>query len=165
MPSAYPRNRINTITVPSAGLTIATTAYTSGDVLGSQMQFRLGSLDTRDGGSFGRLHQLMVIDKAKVLAATGVELWLFSTAVTPAADNAAVSFSDADMQSLVGIFALTTLYDTALNTTAVLNPAEERPIWCGNGGLVYGSLITRSGNSFFGAETDLTVVMSYQAEV
>ncbi len=165
MASAYPRGRITPIVVPSAGLTTSVTAYTSGDVLGTQLQFRLGQTDTSQGASVGELEQLFVVDKSKGMAATGVELWLFSSAVTPAADNAALSFSDADMQSLVGIFALTTIYETALNNVAVLNPEESRPIWCGNTGLLYGSLVTRSGNAVFGAVTDLTVIMHYMPEV
>lgn len=164
MASAYPRDRITPITVPSAGLTTATTAYTSGDMVGTQMQFRLGANDSGTGNSVGNLVQLIVIDKAKVIT-VGIELWLFSTAVTQAADNAPISYSDADMQNLIGIFPCTTIYQTALNTIAVLDATEERPVWCGANGLAYGSLVTRSANSFFGAATDLTVVLYYQPEV
>lgn len=159
MASATPRGKIVPIKVSSAGLTTATTSYTSGDVLGSQMQFRVGD---GFGDAQGCVTELVVIDKAGVIG--NVELWLFSSAVTPAADNAAVSFSDAHMQDLVAILPCSTAYVNAANKTVMMVPTEERPVFTAAGGILYGSLVTRSGHTFFGAVTDLTVIMHYKAK-
>lgn len=158
MAGVHPRKQVRQITASSTGLTTATTAYVSGDVLGGQLQFRIGD---GQGAAYGELTQLLVIDRAAVIGT--VELWLFSTAVTPAADNAAVSFSDADMQNLVGIFNCATSYTNALNKVSMLDPADARPVFSGASGILYGSLVTRSGHTFFGAASDLTVVMHFQA--
>ncbi len=157
MASAHPRHQVTPIVVSSSGLTIGG-SYTSGDVVGAQMQFKIGD---GFGAAYGELCQLVVVDKAAVLGAC--ELWLFSSAVTPAADNAALSFSDADMQVLVSIVPLATAYTTALNKVVVYDPAEGRPLFSKAGGILYGSLVTRTGNTGFGAATDLTFIMHYKA--
>lgn len=160
MASAFPRERCTPLAVASAGLTTATTAYTSGDVLGSQLQFRWGD---GFGPAYGELCNAFVIDKAAVIGT--VELWLFSTAVTPAADNAAVSFSDADLQSLITVVNLNTSFATALNKVSMMDPTYSEPsIWCSAAGIMYGTLVTRSGHTFFGAATDLTVVLHIEPE-
>lgn len=157
MASAHPRHQVTPIVVPSAGLTIGG-SYTSGDVVGSQMQFKIGD---GFGAAYGEIEQVVVVDKAAVLGAC--ELWLFSSAVTAAADNAALSFSDADMQDLVAILPLSTVYTTALNKVVVLDPTEGRPVFSKAAGILYGTLVTRTGNTGFGAATDLTVIMHYKA--
>jgi hypothetical protein len=158
MASAHPRGQVTPIPVASAGLTVGG-SYTSGDVLGGQMQFRIGD---GFGAAYGEITQVVVIDKAAVLGAC--ELWLFSSAVTPASDNAALSFSDTDMQSLVAILPCSTVYTTALNKVVVCDPAEGRPVFSGQNGILYGTLVTRTGNTGFGAVGDVTVVLFYEAE-
>ena len=157
MASAFPRERITPITVVPTGLTTSVTAYTSGDVVGAQMQFKLGD---GAGPAYGEIENVVIIDKANVLGA--VELWLFSAAVTPAADNAAVSFSDADLASLVQIFPVANVYAQANGKVIIMDPAEDRPVQTGAGGILYGSLVTRTGNSFFSAQGDVIVTMHYE---
>lgn len=158
MAGVHPRKQVRQIVATSTGLTTATTAYTSGDVLGGQLQFRIGD---GFGAAYGEVENVVIIDKAAVIGT--VELWLFTSAVTPAADNAAVSFSDADMQNLVTVLNCSTGYANAANKVQLLDPAESRPVFTGASGILYGSLVTRSGHTFFGAATDLTVVLHFKA--
>lgn len=152
-------NKVGKLTGTSAGLTIASTAYTSGDQLGTEITL------TTTGVSGGFVVGAQVVDKADVLVSTGVELWLFSAATTPAADNAASGWSDADMANLVAIVPCTALYNSANNTIVTTNPAATCNIPFVSGGSLYCNIVTRGGNSFFGAVGDLLVTVYIKPEI
>ncbi len=88
------------IEVDSAGLTTATTAYTAGDVAGTEMEFASAARVSTWGGV---ITGATLLDKSLRSAAIAIELWLFKAASTPAANNAAADWSDANMANLVGI--------------------------------------------------------------
>lgn len=141
----------------SAGLTTSVTAYTSGDVLGTEMnsQLQTGQVATRM--TQGYLQGAVIIDKAGVLAATGVDLFIFNAASTPAADNAANSWADADMANCVGVLSVTTIYTSANNrvlTWASPGAGEGVPFRSETGKL-WVVAVTRSANGFFTAINDL----------
>jgi hypothetical protein len=161
MASAFPRGRCTPVSAVSAGLTIAATAYTSGDHVGGVFQFAVG--DTY-GPAYGEVCNIFVTDKAASLGAC--ELWLFRNATpTVAADNAALSIADADLPNLVGIWELTKAYTTALNKLITLPNAEsEMPFFTGKNGILYGVLVTRTGNAFFGAVNDVTITLIIDPE-
>lgn len=163
MASAYPRGRCTPVTVVSAGLTIATTAYTSGDHVGGVFQFKVGQQESQQGNSYGEICNIVVTDKNAVLAAC--ELWLFTSSPTVAADNSPLSITDADLPNLVGVWELTKAYSTALNKIITLPNAEsEMPYWTGQSGILYGVLVTRTGNAIFAAVDDVAVTLYIEPE-
>ena len=90
--------RIEMYDLTSSGLTTATTAYTSGDMLGAQMTLPMG----KGYGSprvAGQIIGVTVTDDSDVIGA--IELFFFSASTTPAADNAANAWSDADWQQVL----------------------------------------------------------------
>lgn len=159
MPSAFAKGRPHRLRATSSGLTIATTAYTSGDQLGAALSFQLGEPATDQGVAVAEVHHVIVTDKAAALGAC--ELWLFqATAPTLAADNAAFSIADADLANLVGIFPCSDVYTTALNKVALwTSTSVPRPVTTNKTGVLHGALVTRSGHTFFGAVTDIDVTL------
>jgi hypothetical protein len=137
----------------SAGLTTATTAYTAGDVLGSEWTFPI----CRASGRGVILTSATLIDKAKILGAS--DLYLFDRASSPAADNAANSWADANMANLLGIVNFPAPTVSALNGAAVAN-AGIPEVLIGNASVnVFGVLVTRAAHTFFGAVTDLVLCL------
>lgn len=139
-----------TVSVNSSGLTTSTPAYTGGDVLGSQLSFANA---VASSGGFGEVVSATLVDDNNVLGTT--DLFLFSASTTPASNNAANSWSDADMENLVGV----------VNFPAMVTSANNR--WCHvpNVGILYncsattlyGVLVTRTNNAVFGNVADITV--------
>lgn len=136
----------------SAGLTTASTAYVAGDQLGTELTCS-GIVRTGKGAV---IQAATLIDKAKIVGA--VDLFLFSAATTPASDNGANSWSDADMANLLGVIHFTDVL-TSANNIAVL--ATNAPVLLkpGSGTSIFGDLVTRTGHTFFGATTDLIVAL------
>jgi hypothetical protein len=148
--------------VNSAGLTIATTAYTSGDQLGTEIT--LSSAAAANNG-FGAITGVELIDYAGILG--GVDLYVFVDSTTPASDNAASSWStDADM--------LKSIPGSPISIPAPVSSANNRtsgvgsiwlPFRSGSGhSNLYLDLITRSAHTFFGAVGDIHLnfyVMQY----
>lgn len=102
---AGPRHSV--IKVDSAGMTLTGgTAYTTGDVLGTELIFPGAA---RANGRGCRVISALLIDNAKILSVAVTQevarLWLFSAPSTPAADNAPPSWTDANMTLLVGVIA------------------------------------------------------------
>lgn len=86
------------LSVTSSGLTIVTTAYTSGDVLG--VQYTIASCAQAAAGT-GTIYSALSLDEGDVMAAS--QLYIFDTTTTPAADNSPWAPTDAEMRTLVGI--------------------------------------------------------------
>lgn len=147
------------IEVDSAGLTTATTAYTSGDHAGTVMTFAAAARVTGWGGV---ITGATLIDKSLKVSTIPMELWLFqSSPVSPGADNAALTFADTDMSNFVARvdFDSGSWKATALNAA---NPQMNLGIGytCAATSL-FGFLVVRgvpSGN-FFSATTDLRVAL------
>jgi hypothetical protein len=148
LPSSY--NLFNkAASVPSANpvLTVAA-SYVTGDYVGTSgvaMVFS-GCANTPGGG--GWVIGAKLLDKASQSVQT--ELWLFTTAVTPPADSAAWTISDADLQFLVAVipFNASDYFASAVNSTC-----DGMPL---NG--LYGCLVTRGSPTY--ASLDLTVIPS-----
>lgn len=138
------------ITATSAGLTTSATAYTAGDQLGTELT--LASILRTGRGAV--IQSGVLIDKAKIVGA--VDLFLFSAATTPASDNAANSWSDADMANLLGVLHFTDVIQSA-NNYAVLATNAPVVLKPGSGTSIFADLVTRTGHTFFGATTDLIV--------
>lgn len=121
----------------SAGLTNA--VYASGDMLGTQLTIA-GA--TTGAGVVNYIDGVILEDDAAVLGA--VDLFLFSASVTQAADNAANSWSDADMQKCVGVITVPGPYQSALNRVGQWE--GHKPFHCVATSLFVG-MVTRSANA------------------
>ena len=140
------------IEVTSAGLTTSITTYTSGDQLGTEITVATGG----GASAYAAITSLTVVDYAKVLGA--FDALFFNAATTPAADNAANSWSDADMNKLIaGGF-----ISFPAPTASALNGIGSIPNLLCNGrtdgsGNFYLDLVTRSANAVFGAAGDIHI--------
>jgi len=143
------------VAVTSAGLTTSVTAYTSGDSVGTEFVFALTPATTLSSGR-GVILGASIIDEGNVLAAC--DLAIFNAASTPAADNAANAWSDANIRNFVGVikFATADVNASANNRFASALLGSPLPFEAPTGSL-YGSLITRSANAVFTAVTDVTL--------
>lgn len=137
--------------VQSANLTTATTAYTAGDQLGDEITL------TGIGGSnngYGVITAITLIDYSRVLGA--IELRFFRDSTTPAANNAAYAWSDADNTKLVpgGIVTLQTpVLDANSGVTSVPNLWIPFRTGASHSNL-YMDMITRSNNAVFAGGAD-----------
>jgi hypothetical protein len=125
----------------SAGLTTATTAYTSGDMLGTQLTIAGASTGA---GVVNYIDGIVLEDDSAVIGQ--VDFFLFNATVTQAADNAANSWSDADMQKCVGVISIPGPYQSALNRVSVWE--GHKPFHCAATSLFIG-MVTRSANAVF----------------
>lgn len=134
----------------SAGLTIATTAYTAADQLGTEITGATGG----GASAKGEIRAITLVDYSKIIGAT--ELIVFGAATTPAADNAAASWSDADMdKSEPGARLDLPAPVVYPNNYVVAVPNLCIPFTADGSGNIYFDLITRLGHTFFGAVGDL----------
>lgn len=141
------------VSVQSAGLTTATTAYTAGDQVGDQIT--LAGVSRATGGG-GTIVGVQLVSAADIIGAFDVVF--FDSSVTLAADNAAFAISDADALKIVGLVQLAGAYDIGNNRIAqAFNLAV--PYVCSGGTSLYAGLITRSGHTFFGAVGDLQLIV------
>lgn len=137
------------IAVDSGGLTIATTAYTAGDQVGTQ--FTLADAARISGGG-GMIRSVILTSAADIIGAYDVVFTRSS--ITLASDNAAYAISDSDAKAVVGIAQLNGAFDIGNNRVCqAFNLAI--PYDCSGGTSLYAGLITRAGHTFFAATTDL----------
>ena len=147
------RRDLQRIAVDSGGLTIATTAYTAGDQVGSQ--FTLTNAARASGGT-GTIVGVTLTSAADIIG--GYDVVFTRSSITLAADNAAYAISDTDAKAVVGIAQLAGVYDIGNNRIAqAFNLAV--PYDCSGGTSLYASLITRVGHTFFAAVTDLQLAV------
>lgn len=142
------------ISVASSGLTTATTAYTTGDQVGTQ--FTITDAGRVSGGG-GIVTAVTLIDASDVIGAFDVAL--FTTSVTLASDNAAFSISDSDALNLVALVQLAGAIDLGGNRIAQATNLAI-PYVCSGSANLYAALITRSNNAVFAAgATSLQLVV------
>lgn len=140
----------------SAGLTTVTTTYTSGDVLGTEIT--LASAATVSGWG-GVISKAILIDKSNKVNTGDVEAWIFSAASTPAADNAAADWSDANIALLQTIITFSSS-SWKINTSNSVNIQQNLgiPYTCGATSL-FAVLVTRQANAVFTAVSDLRLLL------
>jgi hypothetical protein len=149
--SAIPAPAAKRIQVQSAGLTTATTTYASGDQLGTILTFANA---VRQTGATGVIQSATLLDQSQVIGA--VDLFLFAQSVTLASDNAAASFSDADMLNCLGIISFPAPTAVAA-VNSISTVVSGLGITCTATSL-FGALVTRSANAVFaGGATSLAV--------
>lgn len=142
------RRDVQRIAVNSAGLTIATTAYTAGDQVGTQ--FTLANAARVTGGT-GTIVGVTLTSAADIIGAFDVVF--MRSSITLAADNAAFAISDTDALAVVGLVQLAGAFDIGNNRIAQASSIAV-PYDC-TGTSLFAALITRVGHTFFAAVTDL----------
>lgn len=146
----------NAILRPSATpvLTVAAT-YATGDYVGTS-GVPMSFVAVR--GKTGLLTSALLIDKN----ATGVaaELWLFDRSVTPPADSAAWTVSDADAQFLLGVVSFATYLASAANSVSQVHNINMA-LSANAAQTIYGCLVTRGSPTY--TSLDLTVVLGVRA--
>lgn len=142
--SAPPISRdLQRISVTSAGLTTATTAYTAGDQVGTIFALTNAA---RRAGAGGTITGIVLIDAQDIIGAYDVVF--FRQSVTLAADNAAFAISDANALHVVGLAQLAGAFDLGNNRIAQqFNLAI--PYVCEGSTTLYAALLTRTGHTFF----------------
>jgi hypothetical protein len=132
-------------------LTVAA-SYASGDYVGTSgvaMVFNNIAVGATGGGVL----QVNVTDYSA--GAVAGELWLFDSAVTPPADSAAWTISDADSAHIIAVIPFSVWYASALNAVS------PSPSWysfkCATGSKLYGCFVTRGSPSY--STGDLTFRM------
>lgn len=137
------------VAIAASGLTTASTAYTSGDMLGSELT--LTNMASATGGR-GVIVGISVEDHSKLIGA--VTLFIGNAATTPAADNAANSWSDANMRLMQVIYQMPTPTTSALNSMAYVGNLWL-PFTTNASASLFLNVVTNTGHTFFGAATDL----------
>jgi hypothetical protein len=151
-----PRPQARRIQVLSGGLTTASNNYSAGDQIGTAFVFNNAS---RVSAGTGTITTATLLDKGNVVGAT--DLYLFTQAVTPAADNSAASFSDADMMHYVGTLSFPGPANLN-NNRAVTLPAVGLT-YKTTSTTLYGYLVSLTNNNFFSAADDIVItLMVYQ---
>ncbi len=138
--------------VRAAGL--SNTLYTTGDQMGTEMVFALGDVTSN---STGYIVGARISDLEDEVTAT--DLLIFTAPATPAADNAAASFADADADRLVGAISVSTIQDLALNKIAVWDaPGNGMPFVAPTGRL-YVNMVARGAPPGYSSATALLVTL------
>jgi hypothetical protein len=140
------------ITATASGLTTATTAYTAGDMLGSELT--LTSMASATAGR-GVITGITIEDHSKLIGS--VTLYIGTAATTPAADNAANSWSDANMRLITAggvIWTSGTPISSALNS-ALYAGNLWLPFSTTSSANLFLNVVTNTGHTFFGAATDI----------
>lgn len=144
---------LSRISVTSTALTIATTTYSAGDQVGTLFTFANAARTTGGGGT---IVGMTLIDSGDVLGA--VDVAVFDSSVTLAADNAAFAISDADANKAVALIQLSGSVDIGSNRIAQATNLAV-PYVCNGGTSLFGAVITRSNNAVFAANTDIQLVL------
>ena len=128
-------------------LTVAGT-FSANDYVGTSgtaLEFRNcgRAISSLGGGGGGYILGARLIDYA--VQSVSAELWVFDAAVTPPADNAAWSISDADAKKVVTVIPFTTYRASALNSVSegVPEGGAARYECAADSMSLYGCLVTR----------------------
>lgn len=139
------------VPVDIAGLTTATTAYTAGDVLGTEFTFTV----CRASGRGAVITSATLIDKDKLVGAC--DLYLFDRGSTPSADNAANSWADGDAFNGLTIVSFETPVASALNSTARAMLGLPVVVMGNSSTDIKGTLVTKTAHTYFTAATNIRI--------
>jgi hypothetical protein len=145
-----------TVTANSAGLTTATTAYAAGDQAGTEIT--ISAIGAASG--YVIINDIVMIDYSARIGSH--EIRLFNAATTPAADNAAASWSDTDEFKLRGgIIYCSSITADSLNATCNYSFKPFLMLTDGSGN-IYLDVVLRAipTSNFFSAVSDLHFVVS-----
>lgn len=152
MAKRYGENTLMSVVSVTPTLTVHAT-YATGDFVGTSATVMTFANVARVAGGGGEIRTAILVDFAANTVAA--ELWLFDSAITPPADSAAWTMSDADAAHFIGLAAFSTYFSSALNSISQVTNAGIA-FQCGSGLKdIYGVLVTRGTPTY--ASGDLTV--------
>lgn len=126
--------------------------YVANDYVGTSGVAMTFANAARVPGGTGYVQSALLVDRA--LQKVSGELWLFDEAITPPADSAAWTLTDATIDHCIGVIPFSTYYDTAANTISFY---QGYPLGfkCLAGSVdLYGCFVTRGAPAY--ADGDLT---------
>lgn len=138
------------LALTSAGLTTGTTAYVTGDMLGTIWSAAMPA--SFPSGGTGLITGVTFTSKTTTIG--GVDIYVFNASVSQAADNAANSWSDADMLKLEAVIPVPAPIVSALNATVSVPVQVPFQLAATT---IYLCVVTRTGHTFFGAVGDLQI--------
>lgn len=127
-------------------------AYVAGDMIGGQITFT--DIAAVNGGAF-EIVSATLFSEINVLGPT--DLFLFQTAVSNAADNAANAWSDADMLKCVGVISFPSPTVSANNSIATVPNLSLFGECDASDDNLYGGLVTRIGHAAYTANDDYQI--------
>lgn len=149
----------NTLTPSFTPVLTVAGIYAANDYVGTSASTTAITAARINAGS-GWVISACLLDYA--LRSIAMECWLFNAAITPPADNAAWTLSDADLAKLVCIIPFNTYYASALNSASPGVPIGSAAFTCPAGvKTLYPYLVTRGAPTY--ATGDLTVIFSIEA--
>lgn len=131
--------------------------YASGDFVGTSGAPMTFAGAGRVPGGTGSIVSAVLLDA--VAASVAAELWLFNTLVTPPADSAAWSVSDADMATLVAVIPFATYYASALNSVCPVNNIWKAYQCAAGDSNLYGCIVTRGAPAYI-ATGDVKIALN-----
>lgn len=120
--------------------------YVANDYVGTSGAPMTFANCARINGGTGVISRAMLIDSEAQQVAG--ELWLFDSTVTPPADSASWSISDADAKKCIGVIPINTFYASALNTVGI---GDNFPIvfkCAANSKDLFGCFVTRGAPAY-----------------
>ncbi len=136
--------------------TITAGAYSAGDVVGGRLSF---SLQAASG--VWLLKSVRIADDDNEKAAC--KLYLFNSAPTSIADNAAFAPAIADLQALVAIVTVAAADFSTINSNAVALKESLASVFVVPGGTLYGYLVCDATPTYT-ATTDLAITLLLMSE-
>lgn len=134
--------------------TIDTSAYASGDLIGTKMSFGLG--DTWGNARAGEIRSVLVADNAKQDAQLDVLFWDTDPSNTTFTDNAALTVADADLVNLFGVAEIFTWKDFNDNSVGIAQNLTIPLVFPSGTKTLYAAIVSR-GTPTYAADDDLTV--------
>jgi hypothetical protein len=140
------------VVATASTLTTATTAYTSGDMLGAEMTIAAAAAS----GGRGVITAITLENSANTVALGATELWIFNVASGAAADNAAAAWSDAQLRTCV-LAGVPLIAPITIGATGQMISVGNLwlPFTTSGSANLFVNHVTRSGHTFFTAATDL----------
>lgn len=139
------------LTLTSAGLTTATTAYTAGDCLGNEMSGTIGT------STFAVVQSAILVDKSDITGA--IVLYMGDRTFSLGTDNAAPNISDAN-----ALFLTPTIYFPAPDDLGGVRAASIDSngimIKANASNTVFAKMVTLISHTFFGAVGDIVIKMT-----
>ncbi len=120
--------------------------YVSGDYVGTSATAMVFSGASRINNFTGTILSAVLMDGD--LQSVACELWLFDTAITPPADSAAWTLSDADCARCIGIIPFSTYYASALNSISFAQGVGIGFKTLSASTSIYGCLVTRGAPTY-----------------
>jgi hypothetical protein len=149
----------STYVTATINMTVAS-GYVTGDYVGvSATSLEIPNVGKIDGGS-GLVVAATLHDKAKQSVAG--ELWLFDAAVTPPADSAAWSISDADMLHFLGVIPFSTYYASALNSVSQIETGRLGFKCAAASKSIWGCYVTRGSPVYTSGDLVLRLFISQE---